>query len=254
MGFSFALRCHRAPAADSIRLRVMSLNRGGQPLDAARLIDLIERERIQLICFQEGPPNRLMYRFYKAGGWHCEHLIASRFPIVAFEQRLPAAGTGATSSSELVRARIRVRPDVEIILASAHLDTPRHGLLRLLAGDVDGTRRSCAERVAEVGRVLASMAEVRSLPILLGGDFNMPSDSATFAPLRRAFRSAFESAGRGYGYTRPVSFPWIRIDHLLASPHWRFIRCWVGPDVGSDHLPLIADVVLEHPGDSAARQ
>jgi hypothetical protein len=57
-------------------------------------------------------------------------------------------------------------------------------------------------------------------------------------------RFGYEDAGWGYGYTRPSRYPWFRIDHILASPEWVFTRCWVGPDLGSDHLPLIAEVVL----------
>ena len=33
-----------------------------------------------------------------------------------------------------------------------------------------------------------------------------------------------------------------RIDHILVGPGWRPHRCWVGPALRSDHLPLIADL------------
>ena len=58
------------------------------------------------------------------------------------------------------------------------------------------------------------------------------------------YRFAFEDAGWGYGYTRPADLPWFRIDHIVASPEWRVTECRVGPDFGSDHLPLIAELVL----------
>ena len=38
----------------------------------------------------------------------------------------------------------------------------------------------------------------------------------------------------------------VRIDHVLTGDGWRCRRCWVGPDVGSDHLPLLADLSLIH--------
>jgi len=62
-------------------------------------------------------------------------------------------------------------------------------------------------------------------------------------PLRARYAFAFERAGWGYGYTRPTALPWTRIDHLFAGPGWQWSRCRVGPDLGSDHLPLIAEVV-----------
>jgi vancomycin resistance protein VanJ len=79
---------------------------------------------------------------------------------------------------------------------------------------------------------------------VMAGDFNMPADDSTMASLRSLFRFAFEDAGWGYGYTRPSAAPWFRIDHVVTSPEWRVARCRVGPDFGSDHLPLIAELVL----------
>jgi hypothetical protein len=43
----------------------------------------------------------------------------------------------------------------------------------------------------------------------------------------------------------------MRIDHVLATPEFTFTKCWVGPDVGSDHLPLLAEVILPNPADQA---
>jgi endonuclease/exonuclease/phosphatase (EEP) superfamily protein YafD len=34
----------------------------------------------------------------------------------------------------------------------------------------------------------------------------------------------------------------VRIDHILAGPGWRCRRCRVGPDAGSPHRPVIADM------------
>jgi vancomycin resistance protein VanJ len=34
----------------------------------------------------------------------------------------------------------------------------------------------------------------------------------------------------------------LRIDHVLCGPGWWPEVCWVGPDVGSAHLPVLADL------------
>jgi endonuclease/exonuclease/phosphatase (EEP) superfamily protein YafD len=36
----------------------------------------------------------------------------------------------------------------------------------------------------------------------------------------------------------------VRIDHILAGHGWRCRRCWVGPNIGSAHRPVIADLYL----------
>ena len=35
----------------------------------------------------------------------------------------------------------------------------------------------------------------------------------------------------------------VRIDHVLAGKGWNCVRCWVGPNVGSPHRPVLADLV-----------
>ena len=51
-------------------------------------------------------------------------------------------------------------------------------------------------------------------------------------------------AGLEFGYTEwprmhEMRFG-IRIDHVLCTSDWRLRQCWLGPDIGCDHLPLIA--------------
>jgi endonuclease/exonuclease/phosphatase (EEP) superfamily protein YafD len=144
----------------------------------------------------------------------------------------------------LIRARIQAAPGVEFALASVHMPTLRFGFYRFLNQDADGLKEHVAWWDRQLGRLRAGLAELRGVPLLVGGDFNVPPDQSSMAALGAQFRFAFEDAGWGYGYTRPTRYPWFRIDHLLASPEWVFTRCWVGPNVGSDHLPLIAEAVL----------
>jgi endonuclease/exonuclease/phosphatase (EEP) superfamily protein YafD len=82
--------------------------------------------------------------------------------------------------------------------------------------------------------------------LILAGDFNMPTESAIYRTFWAAYANAFSDAGWGFGYTewpgmRRLPFG-IRIDHILAGPGWHPLRCWVGPNIGSDHLPLIAEL------------
>lgn len=58
---------------------------------------------------------------------------------------------------------------------------------------------------------------------------------------------AFDRAGVGFGFTRYNGWIRLRIDHILAGPGLRPVRAEVLPDYGSDHRPLMADVVVEEP-------
>lgn len=84
---------------------------------------------------------------------------------------------------------------------------------------------------------------------LVAGDFNSVPGSAVLRQLEDScYSSAFEQGGTGAGFTFPVpwryrGWPWgplLRLDHVLHSPELEALRAQVGPDAGSDHLPVIA--------------
>jgi endonuclease/exonuclease/phosphatase (EEP) superfamily protein YafD len=54
------------------------------------------------------------------------------------------------------------------------------------------------------------------------------------------YQDAFSVAGWGYGYTKFTRVHGVRIDHVMCDGAWQAMKCWVGPDVGSDHRPVIA--------------
>ena len=231
------------------RFRIMTFNRGQDPLDVEGLIRLVEGEGIGLICFQEGdhPDPRLAAYFAKRWWSDKRGTIFSRYPIVEeWDQMDRWEGSYDYLAGRFGMARVRTPEGDQFLVASVHLPTMRPGFRRLAAADLDAFRREIRWRDAQTLALASHLDAVVDLPILVGGDLNTPADSPMLAPLRARFSFAFEEAGWGYGYTRPTALPWTRIDHLLAGPGWRFTRCWVGPDLGSDHLPLIAEVALTH--------
>jgi endonuclease/exonuclease/phosphatase family metal-dependent hydrolase len=141
--------------------------------------------------------------------------------------------------------RLRAPSGREFVVASVHLPSPREGIKGFLErGETSGLTAHAAWWGREMGRLLSALLEERGVPLLIGGDFNMPPDASTFAAMLATFRSAFSEAGWGYGYTRPARFSWVRIDHILTTPDWSITECRVGPDFGSDHLPVVAEVCL----------
>jgi endonuclease/exonuclease/phosphatase (EEP) superfamily protein YafD len=92
-------------------------------------------------------------------------------------------------------------------------------------------------------RVTSRWAVQGQLPLLVAGDFNLPVESRIYRESWGGFINAFSRSGRGFGFTRFNGWIRVRIDHVLAGPGWRVDRAWVGPDVGSDHRPVVADLV-----------
>jgi len=77
--------------------------------------------------------------------------------------------------------------------------------------------------------------------VVLLGDLNGTTDDRAFHGLTSRLGSAQETAGNGFGFTWPASFPIARIDQILV----RGVRArssWVLPGTGSDHLPVAARI------------
>jgi endonuclease/exonuclease/phosphatase (EEP) superfamily protein YafD len=106
--------------------------------------------------------------------------------------------------------------------------------------------REARIRDRQLRRVAAFAARTRG-PLIVAGDFNITPWSPRF---RRAVAdSGLRDCGLGQGIAPswPSQAIWlgIRIDHCLASPHWRVLDLRVGPHVGSDHRPVIVELAFE---------
>ena len=91
------------------------------------------------------------------------------------------------------------------------------------------------------------VSAINDQPILVLGDFNTPSDSVHFRPLRKYLRNSFEVAGDGYMATWPLPLPvldldsiWLndRIAAVVSENRWT----WV-----SDHRPVVTEILVKSP-------
>lgn len=86
--------------------------------------------------------------------------------------------------------------------------------------------------------------EAQTDPALLVGDLNL----TMFSPEYRHFTQDLDlhNARKGFGPlgTWPAWVPFARLplDHCLVQGDLAVVNCEVGPDIGSDHLPLIVDL------------
>lgn len=80
-------------------------------------------------------------------------------------------------------------------------------------------------------------------PVVLMGDFNSAPWSTAFRQFIARTHLLDTSRGVLFGATWSVNLPQrLMIDHAFVSPEWRVLERRVGPDVGSDHRPLIVDL------------
>jgi endonuclease/exonuclease/phosphatase (EEP) superfamily protein YafD len=240
---------HFTDPAEPMSLRVLTCNVEQSTFHVDALASLIERTQPDIVALQEvqQPPPPLMW----PKDWHVlfkdRLVVASRHPIVE-QESIPRASV----PGKLVGIRYLVQhPRGEVQLFNLHLLTPRPGLEAVLDRK-RGLDLSAIPQLDAVIRVRNDESWETSIwvasfpgPKIVVGDFNMPADSGIYRDTWSFLQNAFSSTGFGFGFTKITrQHGWeygTRIDHILYSPPWRCLRVWVGPDIGSDHLPLLAD-------------
>ena len=231
-------------------VRVLTLNADGGNVDADRLYALIARINPDIVCLQECPAD-------------LEKGFPDSWTILRNRQILIATRWDCDSKEVITRQHPPTRwpsPICNLIqvhtgsrffhFATLHLQSPRYGLANVTDSRtmIAPSRRSLLvtqtkNRRDESNQVSQKLAEFDG-PLIIAGDFNTPTSSTIYRECWGVYRNAFSAAGLGFGNTVRVGQGGIqfaaRIDHVLSSQHWACTECFVGPEVGSDHRPLIA--------------
>lgn len=125
-----------------------------------------------------------------------------------------------------------------------HLRSVRNELeefldLSELLGKADSMEARRSKRIAGSRHASGWFGAMQPRPALVVGDFNLVVESSRFRADWGGWRDTFEEVGRGTGYTWRSRWYGLRIDHVLHDGTWRTLQHEVGPDLGSDHRPLI---------------
>lgn len=232
-----------APPPD-LTLRVITYNCG--ETDTDQVVRMIERLRPDVLTLNEWHPSRVLPKSVTEGmhvGQLGGNLILSRFPIKAVQP---------LESEHLKPWEYRaLRCVLETHLGPmqvvcVHLETPRHGLNEVRHAPwlaADAMRRNMERRRFDSQAASRFAAEFAG-PSIVAGDFNMPVESHFYQQDWSGWQNAFSQGGWGLGHTKLLRVYGVRIDHILLSPHWRVTSARVGPDLGGDHLPVVADLAL----------
>ena len=101
-------------------------------------------------------------------------------------------------------------------------------------------------RAAEVKRLEAQAGSLAE-PVLLLCDCNMTDTSDAYAHMHRFLRDSFREVGWGMGHTLhppQLPIPVQRIDYVWHSAEFIALEAFVGQEGGSDHLPMVAKLIL----------
>lgn len=225
-------------AADAPRFKVLLFNIWAQNRRLPQVRDMVERLNPDIVVFVETTQrsrDKLQalsslypYRFDCAGSGGCDITIFAR-------SRLTAPAVKATSDPEESPV-----VNVETEIAGCRMKLFATHLTRPFPHRPFWAQRAQAE---EVGNDVAAWPGAK----LLLGDFN----AAPWGYVVRTIAARGHVAVlTGAGGTWPSVFPpqmRIPIDHMMVGPGLSFVSRQVLPRIGSDHLPVLAEIAVTDP-------
>lgn len=234
--------------------KILTLNTLYDARNNKSIIAMIKREKPDFIMMQEVAYRkaRLLKALKKQYPWQrscapryrCDTALLSKYPW----RKAGHGRVGPSSSNNPISAR-RDRASLvwaqfgaelnHAIIASAHLRWP---LITSQHAQLKAIRQTLAKKTRN-----------GTAPLIIAGDFNAVPWSGVMKKFTA--QANLNSAGgfhptwpmRGYHPKLKCSwcFAQLQIDHILVSKHLRVISSKAGPDIGSDHLPLIAELALK---------
>lgn len=227
---------HHAAGSDHV-LRILEANVLTSNEDPRRLLDLIAEESPDIIVLQEINSR-----------WLSDLApLESAYPFHVYSPREDNFGIVLMSRLPLQDPVVKHAGDKALPYIHAQIQNGERTFDLIAMHTVPPVARNMtAHRNAQL-RDLGRLAANRAGPIVVIGDLNTTMWTNVFRSLCRD--GGLFDARRGFGVlpTWPANLPAIMripIDHCLISDDIVPLNCRVGPDIGSDHLPLIVDLAV----------
>jgi vancomycin resistance protein VanJ len=243
------------PMAAGPAFRVMTFNAGtGGSGEAEAVLAAVQEAQPDLVATQEVQGRALQalrtglaerYPYQAATG---DVATFSAYPLLdATEFRLRGSGY----QSQAMDVHIG---DHAVRLTNVHLQRtgPRLGGRRSIVAFVRNYEPGLLE--GQVTELLDRHVRPVNGAQLLTGDFNQTEWSRPYGMVAAVLGDSFREAGRGFGHTFPsaieargreIALPLVRIDYIFHSPDLVAQSARMGPDHGSDHVPVVADLAFK---------
>ncbi len=192
--------------ADGPTIRIMTFNRGGaRGFDTADFLRYIDRQKIDVVCFQEFADDPTLDRVLAERSWHRDRsrAIATRFPIVEDYPRSKEINEADGHYTALLyRVRLAGPDGREFVVGCLHMPTSRYAFRRLFRLDPSGMTPYLNWWNAELLRMFELVTELNEFPTLIGGDFNNGPNASRWLSFARASSSRRSTPWDGAGATR----------------------------------------------------
>lgn len=217
------------------RLRVFSANLYFSNSDLSGIIDEVRAHDPDIAVFEE------VTRAHRAR-------LLSEPALMGLPNRVASASTDTMVFSRLPIESSEIWTKTSRPMARARVSTAIGSVEVVAVHTVAPINEQAIARWRQMLDALHELAQTRTTPLLLVGDFNATMYHPRFDDLLDAGLTDAHSA-RGTGFTgtwpRDRAFPaLLRIDHALSSKELVPVKATYGTGRGSDHRPIIVEYAL----------
>jgi endonuclease/exonuclease/phosphatase (EEP) superfamily protein YafD len=144
--------------------------------------------------------------------------------------------------------QVHFAPDRRITCVALHLSAPELKTQVLRVWTWKGLRKALESRRRELETVreMAGL-QVDGSPLLMVGDFNVPSNYPDLSIATAGMKDAFATKGFGWGKTAPANFRAVRPDMIFVPPDATVFDAFAMPTDNSDHCPVVAEISIRVP-------
>ncbi|MGB8852083.1 MAG: endonuclease/exonuclease/phosphatase family protein [Pirellulales bacterium] len=227
-----------APAAGTTvgPVSVISLNVLRSNQDTAPTIDYLRRRSADVVAVLEVSPE-----------WdQALDTLADIYPHRRIEPRLDNFGIALLSRWPLIEPQIVDFGDTGYPSIVADVDRPAGRFHCIAIHPYPPYSRSSSGMLVRHLHAVGAAAARSPLPCIVAGDFNATPWSAGFRAFLAGSGLRDTALGLGVQPSWNARSPFVRIpiDHIFAPLTATVIRRTIGPDVGSDHFPVEAELRL----------
>lgn len=169
--------------------------------------------------------------------------VFSKYPILNHGKVFDNSKTNGAVFADLLIKNDTIR------IYNAHLESMKIESNKL--DNLEGVKENYRQTMGKLNRgSLARSQQLKVLvehinksphPVIVAGDLNELPYSYTYFKLKENLNNAFETAGRGFGFTYNRILFFLRIDHIFYSKELKAIQFKTHREVDySDHYPISA--------------
>ena len=221
----------KPPVASEKPVRAVLMNLNALNENTEDVLNFIDQMKPDLLLLEEVTPR-----------W-AETLDTRGYPHQLGKIREDCFGILLLSKYPLSNARVHSIGTADVPTLTADIYLPR-GEISLIGTHplppFNGTYS--AHRNAQLAE-LPELIKSRRFPVLLIGDLNISPGSSHFSRLLKdsGLKNSMDHFGFQPSWPAQIPFMRIPIDHMLHDPAISIHSRAIGPDIGSDHFPVIVD-------------